>query len=86
MFWAGGGLHRCRQDLLETSQSPSLSSAIVPVTPDAVLRLVLNLDIEGTAPTATAIHADAPPAAVGGSVILTRPFYGRPWPGLPCWL
>lgn len=70
MFWAGGGLNRCRQELLETSPSPALSSAIVPVTPEAVLRLVLNLDAGATAAAATVLQADVPPAAVGGSGVL----------------
>jgi hypothetical protein len=70
MFWAGGGLHRCRQELLQTSQSPALSSAIVPVTPEAVLRLVLNLDIEDTAPAATVLQAGAPPAVMSSSGVL----------------
>jgi hypothetical protein len=70
MFWAGGGLHRCRQELLETSQSPALSSAIVPVTPEAVLRLVLNLDAGDTAVATTVLQAHASPAAVGGSGVL----------------
>jgi hypothetical protein len=70
LFWAGGGLHRCRQELLATSDSPALSSAIVPVTPEAVLRLVLNLDAGDTAAAATVLQADASPAAVGGSSVL----------------
>ncbi|MCT0210302.1 MAG: hypothetical protein DCF18_07225 [Cyanobium sp.] len=70
MFWAGGGLHRCRQELLETSQSTALSSALVPVTPEALLRLVLNLDAGDTAAAVTVLHADASPAAVGGSGVL----------------
>ena len=69
LFWAGGGLHRCRQELLETSQSPALSSAIVPVTPEAVLRLVLNLETTDTA-SAQAHQAVVPPAVVGGSGVL----------------
>ena len=69
LFWAGGGLHRCRQELLETSQSPALSSAIVPVTPEAVLRLVLNLDTTDTVP-AKARQAAVHPPAVGGSKVL----------------
>lgn len=66
MFWAGGGLHCCRQELLETSQSPALSSELVPVTPEAVLRLILNLDAGDTAPASRVLQADASPAAVGG--------------------
>jgi len=65
LFWAGGGLHRCRQELLETSQSPALSSAIVPVTPEAVLRLVLNLETTDTA-SAQAHQAVVSPAVVAG--------------------
>ncbi len=70
MFWAGGGLHRCRQELLETSQSTALSSALVPVTPEALLRLVLNLDAGETTPAATVLQADAPTGAVGASLAL----------------
>ncbi len=70
MFWAGGGLHRCRQELLETAQSTALSSALVPVTPEAVLRLVLNLDAGETTPAATVLQADAPTGAVGASIVL----------------
>jgi hypothetical protein len=70
LFWAGGGLHRCRQEQLESSGSPALSSAIVPVSPEAVLRLVLNLDAGATAAAATVLQADASPAAVGGSGVL----------------
>ncbi len=69
LFWAGGGLHRCRQVLLDSSGSPELSSAIVPVTPEAVLRLVLNLETNDTAP-AEAIPAVLPPAAVDSSRVL----------------
>ncbi|MCP9849192.1 hypothetical protein [Cyanobium sp. Morenito 9A2] len=69
LFWAGGGLHRCRQQLLETSESPALSSALVPVTPEAVLRLVLNLEVEDTL-TEKTFQAVVPPAAVGGSEVL----------------
>ncbi len=64
MFWAGGGLHRCRQELLKTSGPSALSSAIVPVTPEAVLRLVLNMEVEDKAPAPTVIRADALPPAV----------------------
>jgi hypothetical protein len=66
----GGALHRCRQELLETSQSPALSSAIVPVTPEAVLRLVLNLEAGDTAPDVTVPEGHVPPSAVGGSGVL----------------
>lgn len=70
LFWAGGGLDRCRQELLEASGSPEMSSAIVPVTPEALLRLVLNLEVEDSAPSTTLLRADAPPTAVGGSGVL----------------
>jgi hypothetical protein len=40
------------------------------VTPEAVLRLVLNLDAGDTAPAATVLQADAPTGAVGGSGVL----------------
>ncbi len=43
LFWAGGGVQRCRE-LLADGQSEA--SALVPVTSDAILRLFLNLQDE----------------------------------------
>ncbi|MGL6134070.1 MAG: hypothetical protein ACRC1L_07770 [Prochlorococcaceae cyanobacterium] len=51
LFWAGGGLQHCR-DLLAAQASgtePSSaqdSSALVPVTPEALLRVLLDLEAE----------------------------------------
>ncbi|MEX1316971.1 MAG: hypothetical protein AB1Z22_07555 [Synechococcaceae cyanobacterium] len=49
LFWAGGGLQHCR-DLLATQSSGAESSparessALVPVTPEALLRVLLDLE------------------------------------------
>ena len=43
LFWAGGGVQRCRE-LLADGQSEA--SALVPVTADAILRLFLSLEDE----------------------------------------
>lgn len=46
LFWAGGGLQHCR-DLLAQQIPPSeASAALVPATPEALLRLVLDLGAE----------------------------------------
>ncbi|MGB5135854.1 MAG: hypothetical protein WBN89_11840 [Prochlorococcaceae cyanobacterium] len=51
LFWAGGGLQHCR-DLLAAQASgkepPSAqdSSSLVPVTPEALLRVLLDLEAE----------------------------------------
>lgn len=46
LFWAGGGLQHCRE-LLSQQISPSESStALVPATPEALLRLVLDLGVD----------------------------------------
>jgi hypothetical protein len=44
LFWAGGGLDLCRDELGKLLGSEATSSAIVPATPEALLRLVLELD------------------------------------------
>jgi len=45
------GLHRCRQELLETTPSPITGFRHrSPVTPEAVLKLVLNLQVGGHTP------------------------------------
>ena len=43
LFWAGGGLDLCR-DELGKQVGTEVAGAIVPATPEALLRLVLELD------------------------------------------
>ncbi|MEB3350478.1 MAG: hypothetical protein VKO00_10715 [Cyanobacteriota bacterium] len=51
LFWAGGGLQHCRDLLLaqageaETAFGP-MSSALVPLTPEVLLRVLLDLEAE----------------------------------------
>ena len=42
LFWAGGGLQRCRELLAEQVNDAEACSALVPVTADRVLELVLS--------------------------------------------
>jgi hypothetical protein len=49
LFWAGGGLQRCREVLAERLGEAEACSALVPATPEALLRLVLNLEPEAQA-------------------------------------
>lgn len=49
LFWAGGGLQRCRELLAERASETEISSALVPATPEALLRLVLDLEPEAHA-------------------------------------
>jgi hypothetical protein len=44
LFWAGGGLDQCRDELSKLLGSEATSSAIVPATPEAILQLVLALE------------------------------------------
>jgi hypothetical protein len=44
LFWAGGGLQRCRQLLIERAGEVHICSALVPATPEALLRVMLDLD------------------------------------------
>ena len=49
LFWAGGGLQRCRELLAERVGEAEACSALVPATPEALLRLVLDLEPEAPA-------------------------------------
>ena len=51
LFWAGGGLQRCREVLAERVSEAEACSALVPATPEALLRLVLALEPENQAGT-----------------------------------
>jgi hypothetical protein len=59
LFWAGGGLQHCRALLAERISTGEASSAIVPVTPEALLRLVL--DLQTHAPDAAGMAWDPIP-------------------------
>jgi hypothetical protein len=43
LFWVGGGLEQCRKLLQEFASNESVS-AIVPATPESLLRLILEID------------------------------------------
>ena len=57
LFWAGGGLQRCRELLAKQTREAPARSALVPATPEALLRLVLDLE-----PKAQAVAASGKPA------------------------
>ena len=44
LFWAGGGIQRCREVLAERISETKACSALVPATPEALLRLMLDLE------------------------------------------
>jgi hypothetical protein len=46
LFWAGGGLQHCRELLADQVGNAESSSALVPATPEALLKLVLELEAE----------------------------------------
>ncbi len=46
LFWAGGGLQHCRELLSQQIAPSGSSTALVPATPEALLRLVLDLGVD----------------------------------------
>jgi len=44
LFWAGGGLKQCRDELTKMMGSEASTSSIVPANPEALLRLILTLE------------------------------------------
>ncbi len=44
LFWAGGGLNQCRDELTRQMGAGAATSSIVPATPEALLRLILTLE------------------------------------------
>ena len=51
LFWAGGGLQHCRELLSQQVPASDISSALVAATPEALLRLVLDLGTDLPSPT-----------------------------------
>ena len=74
LFWAGGGIQRCRELLAERSSEAETGSALVPATPEALLRLMLDLESQGrtaAGPTRWSSSSSTPTAA---------PWFGpNPW-------
>jgi len=73
LFWAGGGLQHCRDVLAAQAGAAEPGSALVPVTPEALLRLVLDLEAQvqtlpggsqrwsrGSSPAATPLEGPNP--------------------------
>ena len=48
LFWAGGGLQRCRELLEKDAITIDNQSALVPASPEALLKLVLDLQTGAT--------------------------------------
>jgi hypothetical protein len=53
LFWAGGGIQRSREVLAERISETEACSALVPATPEALLRLMLDLEPQGQATPGT---------------------------------
>ena len=51
LVWAGGGLQHCRELLSQPVSASDISSALVAATPEALLRLVLDLGTDLPSPT-----------------------------------
>jgi hypothetical protein len=51
LFWAGGGLQYCRELLSQQVHPSDISGALVAASPEALLRLVLDLGADLPSPT-----------------------------------
>jgi hypothetical protein len=69
LFWAGGGLQRCRELLADRVTEAEACSALVPATPEALLRLMVELapqgNTNGSAPSWSASTPHAGPLGRG---------------------
>ena len=68
LFWAGGGLQRCRDLLADQVSEAEACTALVPATPEALLKLLLELDPPAKA---TAEHSSRAPSGAWKLVALT---------------
>ena len=80
LFWAGGGLQHCRELLAAQISDAETCSALVPVTPEALLRLVLDLEAERPVGSGS-----AKPAAAWRTVQAANPWRVAAWTSL-AWL
>jgi len=77
LFWAGGGLQHCRELLAAHVSEAEACSALVPVTPEALLRLVLDLEAERAVAAGS-----AKPAAAWRRVQPVSPWRVAAWTSL----
>jgi len=77
LFWAGGGLQHCRDLLVAQAGNAESSSALVPATPEALLRLVLDLEAERAVASGS-----AKPAAAWRRVQSANPWSVAAWTSL----
>jgi hypothetical protein len=77
LFWAGGGLQHCRDLLVAQVSEAEACSALVPVTPEALLRLVLDLEAERAVAAGS-----AKPAAAWRRVQPVSPWRVAAWTSL----
>jgi hypothetical protein len=69
MFWAGCGLQHCRELLVAQISEAEACSALVPVTPEALMRQVLDLEAERAVASGSAT-----PAAIWRRVQAANPW------------
>jgi hypothetical protein len=94
LFWAGGGLQRCRERLADRVCEKEACSALVPATTEALLRMVLDLEPETQAsPRRTPWRSQAaaegdngqsgpiPWKLVAWTSLACKPFSGSRWQG-----
>jgi len=60
LFWAGGGLQRCRELLADRVSDAEACTALVPATPEALLRLMLELEPQGQQGRTSGVGATNP--------------------------
>jgi hypothetical protein len=60
LFWAGGGLQRCRDLLADRVSELEACTALVPTTPEALLRLLLELEPQGQQGRTSGVGATNP--------------------------
>lgn len=56
LFWAGGGLQRCRTLLVDRLTDSEASSALIPATPETLLRLLVDLESDRQGPVNDHVH------------------------------
>ena len=65
LFWAGGGLQRCRELLEKDVIATDNQSALVPASPEALLRLILDLHADANVSELDSGAIPAPLRAAG---------------------
>jgi hypothetical protein len=84
LFWAGGGLQRCRELLADRVSDAEASPVLVPATSEAVLQLILDMKPHQQVMTSRSLRPEPAPEGMPSTASTTPAVGPNPWQVVGC--